>query len=93
MDVSWTYCNHFTIYVTQVTKLYSLNLYNAVYQLHLNKTGKKRKSWPSQHHAPSNNRQIYQFKGLSPLCQCRTMPKGHPRSISGCQVSGGEEDE
>ena len=44
MDVHQTYCeNHFMKYVSQISILYTLNLYSAVWQLHLNKTGKKKK--------------------------------------------------
>ena len=41
-DVSWThYGKHFTIYVNQTIKLYTLNLYSDVWQLFFNKNGKK----------------------------------------------------
>ena len=37
-----TYCdNHFMMYMSQITMLYTLNLYSAVCKLYLNKTGKK----------------------------------------------------
>ena len=43
MDVNYTYCdNNFMMYVSQITMLYNLNLYKAVCQLHLNKTGRKK---------------------------------------------------
>ena len=42
IDVNLTYCgNYFTIYVSQIIMLYSLNLYSAVCQLYPSKTGKK----------------------------------------------------
>ena len=37
----WIYCgNHFTIYVSQITILYFLNLYSVAYQLYLSKDKK-----------------------------------------------------
>lgn len=42
MDVNQTYCgNHFTIYLSQIILMYTLNLYSVVCQLYLNKTRKK----------------------------------------------------
>ena len=43
MNVNSVYCgNHFTIYVTQIIMLHTLNLHSAVCQLYLSKTeGKK----------------------------------------------------
>ena len=41
MDVHYPYCNHFMMEVSQITMLYTLNLYSVVCQLHLNKTGIK----------------------------------------------------
>ena len=35
--------NHFMIHVSQIIMLYTLNLYNALCQLYLNKTGKRKK--------------------------------------------------
>ena len=38
-----TYCdNHFMMYVSQITVLYTLNLYSAVCQLYLNKTEREK---------------------------------------------------
>ena len=43
MDVNWTYCsNHFTTYVSQTMMSYTLNLYSAFCQLHLNETERKK---------------------------------------------------
>lgn len=42
MDVSWTHCDHFTIYVSQAIMLYSLNLCTDVCQLFFNKPEKKK---------------------------------------------------
>ena len=43
MDVHWIYCgNHFKMYASQVVMLFTLNLPNAVCELHLNKAGRKR---------------------------------------------------
>ena len=42
MDVHETYDNHFMGCVNQISMLYILNLYGAVCQLHLNKTGRKK---------------------------------------------------
>ena len=40
MDCHQPYCdNHFMMYTSQIIMLYTLNLYNAVCQLQLNKTG------------------------------------------------------
>lgn len=40
-NIKSTYCGYyFTIYVTQVIMLYTVNLYRAVYQLYINKIGK-----------------------------------------------------
>ena len=42
MDVHWIYCgHHFMMYVSQIIMLYTLNLYSAVCQFYLNKTGRK----------------------------------------------------
>ena len=42
MDGHQTYCgNHFMMDVSQINVLYTLNLYNPVCQLYLNKTGRK----------------------------------------------------
>ena len=39
------YCdNHFIIYVNQIIMLYTLNVYSAVSQLYLNKSGRKKKT-------------------------------------------------
>ena len=47
MDIHETYCdNHFRMYVTQIITLYTLNLYSAVCQLCLNKTGRKKEKNP-----------------------------------------------
>ena len=44
IDVDSTYCdNYFMTYVSQIFMLYILNLYNAVCQLYLNKTGREKK--------------------------------------------------
>ena len=40
--------NHFTTYVSWTTVLYTLNLYSAVYQLYLNKIGRKKRRPASQ---------------------------------------------
>ena len=43
MDVHQTYCrNNFMMYVSQIIMLHNLNLYSAVCQLYLNKTGRKK---------------------------------------------------
>ena len=43
MDVHETYCgNNFMMYVSQSIMLCTLNLYSAVCQLYLNKTGRKK---------------------------------------------------
>ena len=43
MDVHLTYCDHHgMMYVSQITMLYTLNLFGAVCQLYLNKTGRKK---------------------------------------------------
>ena len=34
--------NHFMMYVSQVIMLYTLNIYSAISQLYLNKTGRKK---------------------------------------------------
>ena len=45
IDVDSTYCdNYFMTYVSQIFMLYILNLYNAVCQLYLNKTGREKKN-------------------------------------------------
>ena len=42
MNVHSTYWeNHFMMYLSQIIMLYTLSLYNAVWQLYLKKTGKK----------------------------------------------------
>ena len=39
MGVHLMYCdNHFMMYISQIIMLYTLNLYNALYKLYLNKT-------------------------------------------------------
>ena len=44
MDIHQTYCgNHFIMYVRKIIMPYTLNLHSAVWQLHLNKTGRKKK--------------------------------------------------
>ena len=44
MDVHRTYCeNHFMMNISQIIILYTLNLYSAVWQVQLNKTGNKQK--------------------------------------------------
>ena len=40
MDVHHIYGDYFMIYVSRIIMLYTLNLYSAVCQLYLNKTGK-----------------------------------------------------
>ena len=51
MDDDWTYCdNHLIMYVSQIIMLYTLNLYNPVRQLHLNKTGEKNPQWDATSH-------------------------------------------
>lgn len=43
IDVKSAYCgNHLTIYINQTIMLYTLNLYNNVYQLFLNRIGGKK---------------------------------------------------
>ena len=43
IDVDSTYCdNYFMTYISQIFMLYILKLYNAVCQLYLNKTGRKK---------------------------------------------------
>ena len=43
MNVHCTYCgHHFMMYVSQIIMLYTLNLYSAVCQLYLKKTGRKK---------------------------------------------------
>ena len=42
MDVHQTCGNHFRMLVNQIIMLYTLNLYSAVCQLHLNKTRRKK---------------------------------------------------
>ena len=41
MDVHETYCDYFTMYVSQIIIWYTWNLYSAICQLYLNKTGRK----------------------------------------------------
>ena len=44
MGVHWTYCcDHVIMYVSQIITLYTLNLFTAVCQLYLNKTGRKKR--------------------------------------------------
>lgn len=40
--------DHFIIYVSQFIRLYILNLFSAVYQVYLNKMGRKRKKKKTQ---------------------------------------------
>ena len=44
MDVHDIHCGHFIMYVSQISMLYNLNLYSAICQLSLNKTGRKKVS-------------------------------------------------
>lgn len=40
-DFNKLVANHFMVYVNQIIVLYTLNIYSAISQLHLNKTGEK----------------------------------------------------
>ena len=66
MDVHYIYCgHHFMMYVSQIIMLYTLNLYSVVFQLYLNKTGRKKR-----------NRAIhvtYFFLKLGNLCCSRNL--------------------
>ena len=56
MDVHWTYCgHHFMAYVSQIIILCTLNLYSAVCQLYLSKTGRKNNN---------NKKKFFFFKDL-----------------------------
>ena len=44
MGIHQTHCsNHFMMYVSQITMLYTFNLNSATYQLHLNKMERKKR--------------------------------------------------
>ena len=40
------------MYVSQIIMLYTLNLYNPVHQLYLNKTGEQNPQWDAISHPP-----------------------------------------
>lgn len=45
MNIHWTSCGkHYMVYVSQIIKLYMLNLHSAVYKLYLNNMKKKGKN-------------------------------------------------
>ena len=49
MDVDQSYCdNNFMIYVSQIILLFVLNFYSAACQLHLNRTGRRKKNTHTQ---------------------------------------------